>query len=74
MGIVYQKALKFKKRYPLTIGWRLRQNSAIVEKHLNPGEKVLYVFVCISLYFILHNNKSSSNNFISSNLSFIVLL
>ena len=45
MGIVYQKALKFKKRYPLTIGWRLRQNSAIVEKHLNPGEKVLYVFV-----------------------------
>ena len=45
MSIVYKKALKFKKEHPSTIGWRLKKNSAIVEKHLNPGEKVLYVFV-----------------------------
>lgn len=45
MGIVYKKALRFKKEHPSTIGWRLKQNSSIVEKHLNPGEKVLYVFV-----------------------------
>ena len=45
MGIVYKKALRFKKEHPSTIGWRLKKNSSIVEKHLNPGEKVLYVFV-----------------------------
>ena len=44
MGIVYEKALNFKNRHPMTIAWRLRKNSEVVEKHLNPGEKVLYVF------------------------------
>ncbi|HPE15295.1 MAG TPA: PH domain-containing protein [Bacilli bacterium] len=42
---VYELAKAFKKRYPITVAWRIKQNSAIVEKHLNPGEKVLYVFV-----------------------------
>ena len=42
---VYRRVLKFKKKYPMTIGWRLRQNSSVVEKHLNPGEKVLYAFI-----------------------------
>ena len=45
MGTVYQKALEFKQKYPMTVGWRLRKNSEVVERHLNPGEKVLYVFV-----------------------------
>lgn len=45
MGTVYQKALEFKQKYPMTVGWRLKKNSEVVEKHLNPGEKVLYVFV-----------------------------
>lgn len=45
MGIVYKKALEFKKKYPMTIGWRLKKNSNVIEKHLNPEEKVLYVFV-----------------------------
>lgn len=44
MGIVYKKALEFKQRHPMTIAWRLKKNSEIVEKHLNPGETVLYVF------------------------------
>ena len=44
MGIVYEKALKFKREHPSTIGWRLKKNSSIVEKHLNPGERVLYAF------------------------------
>lgn len=42
---VYELAKKFRKRYPLTIAWRLRANSRIVEKHLNPGEEIRYVFV-----------------------------
>ena len=41
---IYKEALNFKKKYPMSIGWRLRQNSDIVEKHLNPDEKVLYTF------------------------------
>ena len=45
MGEVYRRALKFKKLHPSTIGWRIKQNANIVEKHLNPDEKVLYVFV-----------------------------
>lgn len=45
MGIVYKKALEFIQKYPMTIGWRLKKNSEIIERHLNPGEKVLYVFV-----------------------------
>ena len=44
MGIVYKKALEFYKNYPMTIAWRLEKNASIVEKHLNPGEEVLYVF------------------------------
>ncbi len=45
MGLVYKQVLRFKKKYPLTIGWRLRQNAAIVEKHLNPDEEPIYSFI-----------------------------
>lgn len=45
MGSVYEQALKFKKKYPMTVAWRLKKNSSVIERHLNPGEKVLYVFV-----------------------------
>lgn len=45
METVYKKVLKFKQKYPMTVGWRLKQNSSIVEKHLNPDEKVLYAFI-----------------------------
>lgn len=45
MKSVYELALEFKKRHPLTVGWRIRQNSSVVEKHLNDDEQVLYAFV-----------------------------
>ena len=41
---VYKKVLEFKDRHPGTIAWRLKQNSSIIEKHLNPDEEVLYAF------------------------------
>ena len=41
---VYEEVLKFKKRYPMSIAWRLKKNSKIVEKYLNPDETVSYVF------------------------------
>ena len=45
MGKVYKQALKFKDKYPGTIAWRLKQNSEIVERHLNPDEEPIYTFV-----------------------------
>jgi len=43
-GIVYEKVLEFKNKYGMSIAWRLKKNSRVVEAHLNPDEKVLYVF------------------------------
>lgn len=45
MGKVYEQALKFKETYPATIAWRIKKNSQIVEKHLNPDEVPIYTFV-----------------------------
>ena len=45
MSDVYKRVLKFKRKYPLTVGWRPRQNANIIDKHLNPDEKVLYAFI-----------------------------
>lgn len=42
---VYRQVLRFKSKYPMTVGWRLKQNSSIVEKHLNPDEEVIYAFI-----------------------------
>lgn len=44
MGKVYRQVLEFKRKYPMTIGWRLKQNAAIVDLHLNPDEEPLYSF------------------------------
>ena len=41
---VIQNVKRFKKKYPLTIAWRLKSNAKIVEMHLNPDEEVKYVF------------------------------
>jgi hypothetical protein len=40
----YKLVRKFKNKYPLTIAWRLRQHSEVIQEHMNPGEKILYVF------------------------------
>lgn len=41
---IYKRVLKFKEKYPMTIAWRLRKNSEVVERHLNPDEEVIYAF------------------------------
>ena len=41
---VYKNAKRFKKKYPLTISWRLKSNYNIIEKHLNPTEDIIYIF------------------------------
>ena len=44
VGPVYQKVLEYKKRYSGGIYWRLRKHAAVIEKHLNPDEEILYAF------------------------------
>ncbi len=41
----YELAKKFKKRYPLTIAWRIFQNSKVIDEHVNGDEKITYAFV-----------------------------
>ena len=41
----YEMVRKFIKKYPLTIAWRVKEHCKIIDKHLNDGEKLLYVFV-----------------------------
>lgn len=45
MGKVYEEALKFKRKYPGTVAWRIKKHCDRVEEHLNPDEEVLYVFL-----------------------------
>ena len=57
MKTMQEQVLEFKKRYPITITWRLKKNASVIEKHLNPGEEVLYVFSGqrkLSRYDIFH--------------------
>ena len=45
MMAIYEDAKKFKSRYPLTVAWRIKRNSSIVQRHLNPDEEAIYTFV-----------------------------
>ena len=65
-NIVYSKVKAFKKRYPMTVAWRLKAHSKIIETHLNPGEKVYYAFAAqkndnpfdiITTYVVVLTNK-----------------
>ena len=41
---IYERVNQFLKKYPRTIAWRIRQHSNVMSKHLNPDEKILYIF------------------------------
>lgn len=41
---IYRWATSFKKRYPSTVAWRIKNHCQIAQKHLNDDETVLYVF------------------------------
>ena len=40
----YSLIHKFMKKYPMTIAWRIKEHAKIIDRHLNPGEEILYVF------------------------------
>jgi hypothetical protein len=44
MNEVIEMVLKFKQKYPWTIGFRTRRHCEIIQLHLNPGERVFYAF------------------------------
>ena len=40
----YSMMKDFMKKYPMTIAWRVKQHCKIIDKYLNPNEKILYIF------------------------------
>ena len=44
MTNVFKKVMEYKNKYPLTVAFRLKKHSKVIETHLNPGEKILYAF------------------------------
>ena len=44
MNNSYTHVKEFMKKYPMTIAWRIKQHCKIIDKHLNPNEKILYMF------------------------------
>lgn len=40
----YEFVSEFKRKYPLTISFRLKKHCKVIEQHLNPDEKLLYAF------------------------------
>lgn len=55
----YEMVKEFKRKYPLTIAFRLKKHCEIIEKHLNPEEKILYAFPAqknISVFEIFYTN------------------
>ena len=45
MSETYKLAKAFKKKYPMTIAWRLKEHSEIIDMHLSENEEVLYLFL-----------------------------
>lgn len=41
---IYSRIGEFLKKYPFTIAFRLSKHCKIIDKHLNPGEEILYAF------------------------------
>ena len=63
---VYESAKQYRRKYPLTVAWRLKKHCKVAERHLNPEEEVLYTFQAqrssssldiISTYVIVLTNK-----------------
>lgn len=44
MGVVYDQIKLFNKKFNGSVMWRVKKHSAVIEKHLNPGEEVIYAF------------------------------
>ena len=41
---LYNMVIKFKKKYPTTLSFRIMEHCRIIDKHLNDGELIKYAF------------------------------
>ena len=66
MNNSYSILKKFTKKYPMTIAWRTKSHCKIIDKHLNPDEKILYMFTgqknenfvdILNTYVVVFTNK-----------------
>lgn len=66
MNYICEQAKDFKKRYPMTVAWRLNSHSKVIKKHLSSDEAILYVFAgqkspfiwdMFSTYLVVLTNK-----------------
>lgn len=65
MNKCYELVREFKRKYPLTISFRLKKHCDVIEKHLNPGEEVLYAFAAqknFSVFEIFYTNVVALTN------------
>jgi len=44
MSSSYNLARQFTSKYPMSIVWRVKRHCKVLDKHLNSGEEILYVF------------------------------
>ena len=44
MNDVYKMVMEFKRKYSKTVAFRLKKHAEVIQKHLNPEEKVLFAF------------------------------
>ena len=44
MMVVYPRVLRFKRKYPMTIAFRLKKHAAVIDSILDKDEKVFYAF------------------------------
>lgn len=42
---IYEKALEFKRKYPLTVAFRIKDHAKVISKYIGSDEEVKYVFV-----------------------------
>ncbi len=45
MSSTYKMAKEFKKKYPLTVAWRIKEHCKIIDMHLSKNEEILYLFL-----------------------------
>ena len=66
MNYICEQAKEFKKKYPMTIAWRLNSHSKVIKKHLSSDEAIIYVFAgqkspfiwdMFSTYLVVLTNK-----------------
>ena len=65
MNSCYELVKKYKKKYPMTVAWRLKKHCKVIDKHLNSGEEILYVFPgqkCDNPYSMTNTNVFAFTN------------